>query len=105
VRSPLIPARPAFSPTTGKETPGTEIWTNPEPAVPAPALPLDQRMSENADKRTHTAQKRIDQQRIARNILLMENALRKPNAQQELTKDQQATNNNNNPAQPDYMPE
>ncbi|KAH8285685.1 hypothetical protein KR054_012367 [Drosophila jambulina] len=82
VRSPLIPARPAISPTTGKETPGTEIWTNPEPlrTPPGPPLPLDQRMSENAEKRTHTAQKRIDQQRIAKNILIMANAFRKPDA-------------------------
>ncbi|XP_034475919.1 kinesin-like protein KIF12 [Drosophila innubila] len=102
VRSPLIPARPAFSPTTGKETPGTEIWTNPEPAIPAAVLPLDQRMSENADNRTNTAQKRIDQQRIARNILLMANAFRKPNDQQQLTKDNNNISNSNNP---DYMPE
>ncbi|XP_030567585.1 kinesin-like protein KIF12 isoform X1 [Drosophila novamexicana] len=109
VRSPLIPARPAISPTTGKETPGTEIWTNPEPAVPAAVLPLQQRMSENADKRTHTAQKRIDQQRIAKNILLMANAFRMPNATElELHKEQQLTNNNNNNnehVQPDLMPD
>ncbi|KAH8316655.1 hypothetical protein KR067_012560 [Drosophila pandora] len=82
VRSPLIPARPAISPTTGKETPGTEIWTNPEPlqTPPGAELPLEQRMSENADRRTDTAQRRIDQKRIAKNILLMANAFRKPNS-------------------------
>ncbi|XP_033246404.1 kinesin-like protein KIF12 isoform X1 [Drosophila miranda] len=79
VRSPLIPARPAISPTSGKETPGTEIWTNPE-LNGAAVLPLEQRMSENADRRTDTAQKRIDQKRIARNILIMANAFRKPDA-------------------------
>ncbi|XP_030375572.1 kinesin-like protein KIF12 [Scaptodrosophila lebanonensis] len=78
VRSPLIPARPAISPASGKETPGTEIWTNPQDE---PELPLDQRISENFDKRTHTAQRRIDQQRIAKNILLMANAFRKPDAE------------------------
>lgn len=66
-------------------------------------------MSENADKRTHTAQKRIDQQRIAKNILLMANAFRMPNATElELHKEQQLTNNNNNNnehVQPDLMPE
>lgn len=100
VRSPLIPARPALSPTSGKETPGTEIWTNPE-------LPLEQRMSENADKRTHTAQKRIDQQRIAKNILLMANAFRRPSNAQEYEKDMQITNNNNKESviQSDYQPE
>ncbi|KAH8358238.1 hypothetical protein KR084_008866 [Drosophila pseudotakahashii] len=77
VRSPLIPARPAISPTTGKETPGTEIWTNPEPLQD---LPIEQRMSENFDRRTDTAQKRIDQQRIAKNILIMANAFRKPDS-------------------------
>lgn len=30
VRSPLIPARPALSSASGSETPGTEIWTNPQ---------------------------------------------------------------------------
>ncbi|KAH8405862.1 hypothetical protein KR215_010867 [Drosophila sulfurigaster] len=112
VRSPLIPARPAFSPTTGKETPGTEIWTNPDPAVPAAAttptalLPLDQRMSEDENKRTHTAQKRIDQQRIAKNILLMANAFRKPNAQPEqATENNNTISKNNNSVQSDYMPE
>ncbi|EDW00598.1 kinesin-like protein KIF12 [Drosophila grimshawi] len=108
VRSPLIPARPAFSPTTGKETPGTEIWTNPEPILAAAILPLEQRMSENADKRTHTAQRRIDEQRIARNILLMANAFRKPQAQLESsTKDPTEAHNNNehNETQPDLMPD
>ncbi|KAH8400765.1 hypothetical protein KR009_000800, partial [Drosophila setifemur] len=87
VRSPLIPARPAISPTTGKETPGTEMWTNPDPLQTPPGveLPLEQRMSENVDKRTDTAQRRIDQKRIAKNILLMANAFRKPNA--DLTKE------------------
>lgn len=82
MRSPLIPARPAISPTTGKETPGTEIWTNPEPlqSPPEPDLPIEQRMSENANRRTDTAQKRIDQKRIAKNILIMANAFRKPDS-------------------------
>ncbi|TDG40322.1 hypothetical protein AWZ03_013251 [Drosophila navojoa] len=107
VRSPLIPARPAISPTTGKETPGTEIWTNPESAIPVAILPLEQRMSENADKRTHTAQKRIDDERIAKNILLMANAFRKSNGQLALNKDLQIANNNNvkELAQPNLMPD
>lgn len=96
----MIPARPAISPTSGKETPGTEIWTNPE-------LPLEQRMSENADKRTHTAQKRIDQERIAKNILLMANSFRKPSNAQENQKDLLITNNNNDESvtKSDYQPE
>ncbi|KAH8405221.1 hypothetical protein KR222_011134, partial [Zaprionus bogoriensis] len=97
VRSPLITARPAFSPTSGKETPGTEIWTNPE-------LPLEQRMSVDVDKRTDTAQKRIDQQRIAKNILLMANAFRKPGNGQEQPQELLIHNNNNN-NEPDYQPE
>ncbi|BFG03874.1 kinesin-like protein KIF12 [Drosophila madeirensis] len=104
VRSPLIPARSAISPTTGKETPGTEIWTNPE-LNGAPVLPLEQRMSENADRRTDTAQKRIDQKRIARNILIMANAFTKPDP--DLTK-KLNTDPVNVPAQKqatDYMPE
>ncbi|XP_068146901.1 LOW QUALITY PROTEIN: kinesin-like protein KIF12 [Drosophila tropicalis] len=107
VRSPLIPARPAISPTTGKETPGTEMWTNPEVVSSAQSdaiqsedvtLPLGQRMSENADRRTDTAQKRIDQQRIARNILLMANAFRRPNGVSGLVPGQQKQEGQSNPA-------
>ncbi|SPP75263.1 kinesin-like protein KIF12 [Drosophila guanche] len=104
VRSPLIPARSAISPTTGKETPGTEIWTNPE-LNGAAVLPLEQRMSENADRRTDTAQKRIDQKRIARNILIMANAFTKPDP--DLAK-KLNTDPENVPAQKqatDYMPD
>ncbi|EDW91781.2 uncharacterized protein Dyak_GE11873, isoform C [Drosophila yakuba] len=106
VRSPLIPARPAISPTTGKETPGTEIWTNPEPlqSPPGPDLPIEQRMSENADRRTDTAQKRIDQKRIAKNILIMANAFRKPDS--DITKELNLNSEEAHAKQPtEFMPE
>ncbi|XP_037952588.1 kinesin-like protein KIF12, partial [Teleopsis dalmanni] len=75
VRSPLIPARPALSSASGSETMGTEIWTNPQdqPQI-TNANSLEGRISKNIQKRTEEVQRKIDQERIAKNILLMANS-------------------------------
>ncbi|XP_073813749.1 kinesin-like protein at 54D isoform X1 [Musca autumnalis] len=86
VRSPLIPARAALSSASGSETPGTEIWTNPQDFQDErDPSNLQGRISENNEKRSDEEQRKIDQDRIARNIIDMANKFPSRNTNEEAT--------------------
>ncbi|XP_058984448.1 kinesin-like protein KIF12 isoform X2 [Musca domestica] len=76
----------ALSSASGSETPGTEIWTNPQDS-PDERDPndLQGRISENNEKRTDEEQRKIDQDRIARNIIEMANKFPSRNSKDEGT--------------------
>ncbi|XP_049308043.1 kinesin-like protein KIF12 isoform X1 [Bactrocera dorsalis] len=111
VRSPLIPARSAITADSGNGTARSEIWTNPhdEPIHQRPTE-MEGRISENKDKRSDEDQRIIDQQRIAKNIMLMASSF--PKKPDEIKKEGYQTEQwkmlqNDTPTtpQPDYMPD
>ncbi|XP_017467942.1 PREDICTED: kinesin-like protein KIF12 isoform X2 [Rhagoletis zephyria] len=107
VRSPLIPAHSAITADSGSGTGSSEIWTNPQdvPIFERPAE-MEGRISENKDRRSDEDQRKIDQQRIARNIMLMANTLqKKPNDKNERDEPNSIERDNPKADQSDYMPD
>ncbi|XP_054740772.1 kinesin-like protein KIF12 [Anastrepha obliqua] len=112
VRSPLIPAHSAIAADSGNGTASSEIWTNPQDiTIHERPAEMEGRISENKDKRSDEDQRKIDQQRIAKNILLMANSLQKKPIERN-DKDEQNSEEKNNivkdnskPEETDYMPD